>query len=193
LGGGGWIEAQLTYTPGYGSPEVQVQIGISAIAALEIALGPISGGVMISFSLFAQYDSSSTLDIGIVIVVAGHVDLLDIVDADITLMLEADYSGGRLTGRGSVSVDIKICWCFTLSIHEEVEYSFGNAAGGGGNSARKQVTQMSSFLAALPAPQIGTVLPMVGNLVSGAISFGNTSAPDSFWDAAGSYVNMLAA
>lgn len=193
LGGGGWIESQLTYTPGYGSPEVQVQIGISAIAALEIALGPISGGVMISFSLFAQYDSSSTLDIGIVIVVAGHVDLLDIVDADITLMLEADYSGGRLTGRGSVSVDIKICWCFTLSIHEEVEYSFGNAAGGGGNSARKQVTQMSSFLAALPAPQIGTVLPMVGNLVSGAISFGNTSAPDSFWDAAGSYVNMLAA
>jgi hypothetical protein len=149
LGGGGWIDAQLTYTPGGGrTPVVRVEIGISAVAELEIALGPISGGVMISFSLFARYDSGaqSTLDIGIVIVIAGHVSLLDIVEADITIMLEADYSGGKLTGRGSVSVDIKICWCFTLSIHQEVEYSFGNSqAGGGGQRALRATMAADPF------------------------------------------------
>jgi hypothetical protein len=172
LGGGGWIEARLTYTPGSGRvPVVQVEIGISAIAALEIALGPVSGGVMISFSLFAQYDSGaqSTLDIGICIVIAGHVSLLSIVEADITLMLEADYSGGRLTGRGSISVDIKICWCFTLSIHEEVEYSFGNAGGGSNRS----------FLAA----SAGALGPM-----SDAATFS-----DQFWNAANAYIEMLSA
>jgi hypothetical protein len=90
LGGGGWVNAQLTYAPGGGrTPVVSIQIGISAIAALEIALGPVCGGVMISFSLFATYSTGSSLDLGIVIVVAGYVSLLDIVEADITLMLEA--------------------------------------------------------------------------------------------------------
>jgi hypothetical protein len=144
LGGGGWVDAQLTYEPGEGRrPEVTVEIGISAVASLEIALGPISGGVMIAFSLFAQYDSqaASTLDLGIVILVAGHVSLLDIVEVDITLMLEADYDAGQLTGRGSVDVDIKICWCFTLSVHQEVEYTFGNHGGG---SAQMQVSSRAA-------------------------------------------------
>ncbi len=182
LGGGGWIDAQLSYTPGYGPARVQVEIGISAVAELEIALGPISGGVMISFSLFAQYDSGaqSTLDVGIVIVIAGHVDLLDIVDADITLMLEADYSGGKLTGRGSLSVDIQICWCFTLSIHEEIEYSFGNAAASGSSGIQASIAPRAAgrqAMVAAPAPPAVTGSP----------------ASDPFWQAADAYITMLAA
>jgi hypothetical protein len=167
LGGGGWIQAQMSYTAKAGaSPDVSVTIGISAIASLEIALGPISGGVSISFSLFAEYSTGSSLDLGIVIVVAGHVSLLGIVDADITLLLEADYAGGQLTGRGSVSVDIKICWCFTLSIHQEVEYKFGNQQSGG-----QQNVQQALFAARV------------------AVAAG----PDDFWNNASSYIDMLAA
>jgi hypothetical protein len=165
LGGGGWVQAQMSYTATSGaSPIVSVTIGISAIAALEISLGPISGGVSISFSLFAEYSSGSSLNLGIVIVVAGHVSLLGIVEADITLLLEADYAAGQLTGRGSVSVDIKICWCFTLSIHQEVEYQFGNQQGGnrlGGEQARF-------------APLAKTV-----------------NTPDDFWTNASAYIDMF--
>jgi hypothetical protein len=173
LGGGGWVNAQLTYAPGGGrTPVVSVQIGISAIAALEISLGPISGGVMISFSLTATYSTGSSLDLGIVIVVAGYVSLLDIVEADITLMLEADYAAGTLTGRGSVDVEIKICWCFTLSIHEEVEYSFGNAAGAQSH-AEEFLAPSGAFLGQREE----------------AFAVGS----DAFWNAASDYIDVLAA
>ena len=66
--------------------------------------------------------------------IQGRVSLLGIVDADITLLLEAEYqSGGGLIGRGEVDVSIKICWCFTLEIHKSVEMTFGSAG------ARSQV------------------------------------------------------
>jgi len=176
LGGGGWVEAQLNYVIG-AKPIVTAEIGISAVASLEIALGPISGGVMISFSLFASYDSSasSSLDLGIVIVVAGHVSLLSIVDADITLLLEAYYSSGsgKLTGRGSVSVDIHICWCFTLSIHQEVEYAFGNS--GGGNASQNS------------APAVAAVA------AHAVLNAAAATAPDNFSQAASDYIDMLAA
>lgn len=71
--------------------------------------------------------------------IQGRVSLLGIVDADITLLLEAEYtSGGGMTGRGEVDISIKICWCFTFEVHQSVEYTFGSASGGNSNSSSNQ-------------------------------------------------------
>jgi hypothetical protein len=47
------------------------------------------------------------------------------------LAITARYSqGGRLEGRGHVSYQIKICWCFTLSVESDVNYVFQQGSGG---------------------------------------------------------------
>jgi hypothetical protein len=131
LGGAGWFEASVTYTPGTAQITADVSIGILASASLSISLGPISGGVYIYFGITAEFHTSGGLDIGILIMIQGRVSLLGILDIDITLLLEAEYaSGGGLIGRGEVDASIKICWCFTLEVHKSVEFTFGNSSSG---------------------------------------------------------------
>jgi hypothetical protein len=151
LGGGGWVDVEALYTPGTHSITAHVSIGIVAGASLAISLGPISGGVYIYFGIVLEYYSGSGggLDIALMLLIRGNVNLLGIVDASITLMLEAEYSQGQLTGRGTLDISIKICWCFTLSIHASMEYHF---AGGG---ASREVEQN----AAAPPPSPPPVAP----------------------------------
>jgi hypothetical protein len=128
LGGGGWLDTHTRYPIG-GTIDTTVSIGITAGASLAIALGPIRGGVYIYFGITVEYRSSGgPVLIGIMILIAGVVSLLGIVDISISLLLEAQYGGGRLIGRGTLSAKIKICWCFTLEVSETVQYEFGSAA-----------------------------------------------------------------
>jgi hypothetical protein len=129
LGGAGWFNASVTYTPDTGQLTADVSIGIMASASLSISLGPISGGVYIYFGITADFHTGSGLELGILLMIQGRVSLLGIVDIDITLLMEAEYvSGGGLIGRGEVDASIKICWCFTLEVHKSVEYRFGSSS-----------------------------------------------------------------
>lgn len=131
LGGGGWLDTHTRYPIGK-QIETAVSIGITAGASLAIALGPIRGGVYIYFGITVEYRSGGgPVLIGIVILMGGVVSLLGIVDISISLLLEAQYGGGRLIGRGTVSAKIRICWCFTLEVTESVQYEFGAAPGSG--------------------------------------------------------------
>lgn len=149
LGGAGWFESNVTYTPSTGKLAADVSIGILASASLSISLGPISGGVFIYFGITAEYHTSGGLDLGILIMIQGRVSLLGIIDADITLLLEAEYtSDDGLIGRGEVDVSIKICWCFTLEVHKSVEFTFGSA---GKSPALAPSTLLSRSATALTA------------------------------------------
>jgi hypothetical protein len=152
LGGAGWFESSLTYTPSTGQLQANISIGILASAILSISLGPISGGVYIYFGITADFQTpGSGLTLGILLLIQGRVSLLGIIDADITLMLEAEYtSGGGLVGRGEVDVSIKICWCFTLSVHQSIQYTFGSSSG---NTSQTLSAQNTRALAATPADQ----------------------------------------
>jgi hypothetical protein len=150
LGGAGWMESYLRYSGGkiIGS----INIGIAASASLAISLGPIDGSVSIYFGLFATLDigSGGGFQLGIMLLIDGRVNLLGIVDADISLLLEAEYSsGGGLMGRGVLSVSIKICWCFTLDVHTNVQYSFG-AAASPSQPQQAQVRTLSATTATQP-------------------------------------------
>ena len=176
LGGAGWMEADLRYQNGRATG--QITIGMAASAAIEIALGPISGSVWIQFGIFVEFSigDGGGLQLGIMILVVGRVSLCGIIDANITLLLEAQYSsGGGLIGRGYVSVTIKICWCFTFSVHAGVQYGFGNAS-----------KSQPAMHAAVVAPQPHA---LVSNLAA------EPPAPSPFTDykqAALDYVDMLA-
>jgi hypothetical protein len=167
LGGAGWFEATVQYNISDGSLSADVSIGILAAASLSISLGPISGGLYVYFGITAEFHTSGGLTLAILLMMQGRVSVLGIIDADITLLLEAEYtSGGGLIGRGQVSISIKICWCFTLSVSANVQYQFGNAAA--------PAMQQSRSMAA-----------------SAALAATSTNTPDVYATAAAQRINYL--
>jgi hypothetical protein len=129
LGGGGYIEVSTRYAPGNGRLRCFVSMGVTVSASLAIALGPIHGGVYIYFGITAEFEAGggAKFAIGVMLLMRGEVSLLGIVSACISLLLEAQYdtTSGQLIGHGQLSISIKICWCFTLEINEEVTYTVG--------------------------------------------------------------------
>jgi hypothetical protein len=129
LGGGGHLVANALYHPG-GSLTCQVDMALDTSAALAISLGPISGSVHINLGMRFIFNSGQgDLSLGIFLLIGGEVSILSIVSAHVMLKLEATYSGGVFTCRGIFSISIKICWCFTLEVHEEVHCSLGSGGG----------------------------------------------------------------
>lgn len=177
LGGAGWFEASLVYNITSGQITSDVSIGIVAAASLSISLGPISGGVYIYFGITAEFHSGTSgggLTIGILLSIEGRVSLLGIIDADILLLLEADYSSeGGLVGRGRLSISIKICWCFTLSISASVEYTFGNASGSRSPQVAHSFAEMLAPAAAVAPPPSGIMPPSGGDVSNYAQSAAN--------------------
>jgi hypothetical protein len=195
LGGAGWMEASLRYQNGKATGEIT--IGMAASASIAIALGPISGSVSIDFGIFVEFaiGGGGGLQLGIMILIVGRVSLCGIIDANITLLLEAQYSsGGGLVGRGYVSVTIKICWCFTLNVHSSVSFAFG---------ASKQ-TQPPAHAAIQPPaanaagalPAVAAAAPVAAAGVASPIAAPVAAPPpppvDQYKQAALDYVDMLA-
>ncbi len=135
LGGGGHLVAQADFTPGQ-SLVCTVDMAMDASAALSIAFGPISGSVHVNLGMRFIFNSGSgDLSLGVFLLIGGEVSILGIVSASILLRLDATYENGTFTCRGLFSISIKICWCFTLNVSEEVSCHLGS--GGGVASYRK--------------------------------------------------------
>jgi hypothetical protein len=137
LSGGGWLEATASYAPATRKVETRVTIGIVAGASLRIALGPIRGGVWVTFGIYAEFQSGAGggLTVGFVLVIGGEVCLAGIVTVSILLRLEARYGqDGSVVGLGTFNAKIKICWCFTLEIRKDIEYVL--VSGGQGAASR---------------------------------------------------------
>jgi hypothetical protein len=129
LGGGGHLVATAHYQPGK-SLTCQVDMALDASAALAIALGPISGSVHVNLGMRFIFNSGQgDLSLGIFLIIGGEASILSIVSANILLRLDATYSNGAFTCRGLFSISIKICWCFTLSVSEEVSCTLGSGGG----------------------------------------------------------------
>jgi hypothetical protein len=137
LGGGGYVSARANYTPTSNKLGCQVDMAITASASLAISLAVISGGVYVYFGATASYNTDGQgLTFGVEFLIRGEVSVLGIVSASISLLLEATYGGGTLTGRGQLSIKIQICWCFTLDVNESVSYTLGKQDGAVGEILR---------------------------------------------------------
>lgn len=134
LGGGGYLTAESKYFPATGAVETEVRMAITASASLAITLRVISGGVFVYFGITSRYTvGQGGLYVGILFLIVGRVSVLGIVTASVRLSLEAEYTpDGGLLGRGHVSLEIKICWCFTLRVSKDVVYKM---KGKGGNAS----------------------------------------------------------
>jgi hypothetical protein len=160
-----------------------VQLGITACASLAIALGPIKGGVFVYFGITAEFRTGQGggLTIGVMFLIRGEVSILGIVEACVSLLLEAQYSSGRLIGHGNLSIKIKICWCFTLEVSEDVTYQL---AGGGGSAALRH-PELNGLLAFNNSPSSGEAVTDSGYYLP---------APPSqhYVEMAAKYIDLLA-
>jgi hypothetical protein len=180
LGGGGYLEALATYSPNTGQIGCEVSLSVTASASLAISLGPISGGVYVYLGMTGHFATGGPgLTLGMIVLIRGEVNILGIVSAAVSLLLEATYNSqsGELAGHGQLSISIKICWCFTLDINEEVHYTLGSNA-----------SQTSEVFDRPPANLVAA-LPGADSAFSYAM---NADTNDDFLKYAKQYVAMLA-
>jgi len=157
LGGGGWFEFSSKYLPFKSYTETRVSVGIAAMANFELSLGPISGGVTMSLGIGCEFTmrtgSATAFAIVVVFSIRGEVDLCGIVSASIALTLSMTYERlnghNTLVARGRLEIEIEICWCFTLSIDEDVEYTLV----GGSSEGSKSFTSPAAYLMSTTGPK----------------------------------------
>lgn len=186
LGGGGYLELGSRYHPSTGRVTATADLAIAASASLAIALGPIRGGVAVYVGVTAQYDSArgGGLVVGLMFMVRGHVSVLSIASATVTLRLDGQYQGGVLVGRGHLEIKIKICWCFTLEVSESVTYTLGRV--GSAQNSRLNGPRPVARLASLgsPADLLADASGGAGNNVTGL-------NPEALKKGVEAYVDML--
>lgn len=132
LGGGGWLDARFRYVPSRGGIEAKVSIGIQVSASVGLQFGPIGGFVAIYFGIFVEFESNrasgSSMAIGAMVLVTGQVTLLGFVQVGLNLLLQARYvqggAGNKIDALGMVSLKVKIGWCFSIEVRQEVRYQF---------------------------------------------------------------------
>jgi hypothetical protein len=127
LGGGGWVGVESTYSPP-SDIEVRVSIGIAAGATAALNLGVATGIVQFLISLSADFYKSALggqvdgprLTLGLL--TFGELRVLGLISVYIGIGYEVSYNStdGSLTGRGWLSVRIKICWCVTIKVERSV-------------------------------------------------------------------------
>ena len=131
LGGGGWFDLAAYYRLG-GGLSSRLQIGISAGASIAFDIGVARGGVYFLVSLDLEWTEGSGgghLAIELLISLQGEVSILSIISVSLLLALAATYSEGTLTCRGVLALTIKICWCFSISVHEDVQFTLAHNSG----------------------------------------------------------------
>jgi hypothetical protein len=104
----------------------------------------------------------------------------------VSLLLEAKYSEGRLIGHGNLSIKIKICWCFTLEVSEDVTYEL---AGGGGGTAQLEYPELDGMIALNNSPALlssGEAIADTGNSLPSP-----PLPPQRYIDLASAYIDLL--
>ena len=134
LGGGGWVDVNARYLPLTGRIRTELSIAIGVSAMLALNLGVVRGGILIYFGVnlvfFSDSAGEDALSVSIVLLIEGSASLAGLVTVGISLRLEATYRrDGSLTGTGTLSYRIKICWCFTLKVEQSVTYQFAKGSG----------------------------------------------------------------
>ncbi|WP_417435908.1 hypothetical protein [Hoeflea sp.] len=129
LGGTGYVQVDTEYRPFDAQLMVLVSAGAGASAAIGFAFGPVSGSVFIALSVVLSYrklignDNSSSLSVGLSLVVAGNVDVCGIVSVYIGLMLDLTYrDSGQIDASGRLVLTIRISRFFKINVRTEVQY-----------------------------------------------------------------------
>jgi hypothetical protein len=158
LGGGGWFGIEATYKP----PSrfvTRVSVGVSAGAFVAVNFGFAQGSAGILFTggvdFYRDWQSGSgSTAISVGILIWGEFSVMGIASASIRLVLSITYTDtGGMVGKGTFSVSIRICWCYTLRVSRTAQKAFSGASNGNGSGARSNASgaKRAALSAVLPA------------------------------------------
>jgi hypothetical protein len=123
LGGGFFVEARLRYPTKSGNPVVNASLGLTLGSMESLDIGGVArGSYAILFYAYVHVNGSNGSSFVVGILVSGSARILGVASASVTLQLEARNEGGNMKGHGSLDVEIEICWCYTLRVHQQVEH-----------------------------------------------------------------------
>ena len=121
-GGGAWIVVNAKYNDGKVSYGALVGMAIGSTKNINIA-SVANGSYTILIYFSAAFDENTTLiEAGISVV--GSAKLLGYLNAHLSLVLGIAYDGHEMKGRGTLDVEIEICWCYSVRVRREVNHSF---------------------------------------------------------------------
>jgi hypothetical protein len=128
IGGTGYVQVDAEYRPFENELMVAVEAAAGGSASLAFAFGPFVGQVFITLSISLSFRkligrSGGRLSVGVVLVIAGHVNVAGIVTAGIVLMLRMTYrDSGQIDADGTLSVTIRISRFFKITARAGVQY-----------------------------------------------------------------------
>ncbi len=140
IGGTGYLFVEAEYRPFRDQLTVTVEAAAGGSAALGFAAGPVSGSVFASLSIALSYskspERSGGLTVSVVLLIAGNVDVAGVANVYMGLLLRMNYAeDGRITGRGSLVIRIRISRFFTFKVEQNVERQLRGSTGGQPQSA----------------------------------------------------------
>lgn len=124
LGGGGWFGIRL-------SPrglEV-LELGLEAGAYLSVNLGVASGSVSMALGIYLRLEAQKG-SLTAYFRLRGEVSVLGLISASIELYLSLtyDFPSGKLTGRATITVKVKVL-CFSKSVSISCQRTFAGSNG----------------------------------------------------------------
>lgn len=128
LGGTGYGIVEVEYHPLSEELTVYIEIAAGGSAALAFSFGPVNGSVFITLSFALNYkklstQSSGSLAISLILLIAGVVRLFSLVNVYLGLLLRLCYhENGQIDGRGDLFVEVRISRFFKLKYNSTVTY-----------------------------------------------------------------------
>jgi len=122
LGGGCWLEARAKYVDGSVSPSMSIGLSVGATRAFNLAsVAKGSFSVLLFCYIEIERDNES---VAIGLSITGSALIIGFVNANVSLLLEANHSKGQMEGTGRLDVSVKISWFYTFRFKQAVRHKF---------------------------------------------------------------------
>lgn len=128
IGGTGYVTVETQYRPFTNQLMVSVEAAAGGSASLGFAFAGVTGQVLITVSVALTYRKvigapGGGLTISLVVLIAGNVDVLGIVQVYIGVLLRLSYQdNGVIIADGSLSLSIRITRFFKIKVRAGVTY-----------------------------------------------------------------------
>jgi hypothetical protein len=164
LGGGGWVGADISYTPP-GTFDTRISIGISAGAFIALNFGFARASAGLLFTAGAEFrrisgpgGSSGSTAVSLGLVIWGDFSILSIANAYLRITAQVTYTDDDgMVANGRVQVKIRISYFYTLKVNRSFTREFRKGKGGSGGQNVYMLGNTAALLENSPALALAAI------------------------------------
>jgi hypothetical protein len=122
LGGGCWLEARAKYVDSTVTPSISIGLAVGATRAFNLA-SVAKGSFSVLLYCYIEIESNNDR-VAIGLSISGSALIIGFVNANVSLLLEAQHSKGKMEGTGRLDVSVRISWFYTFRFKQAVKHKF---------------------------------------------------------------------